>query len=236
MFENLTFITITYNDNLGLDKTCASLSDFVNNGATHIIINGGDPILIQPSNNIIVINESDDGRYDALNKGIMFVNTEYFMLVHSGDELICKFDEFSDLLNLMSNNNLDLLLGNQFIEYGPLLRKHTVNLWFPLMFNFGAQPPHLPILYRTNFINGKIIYDLNLPVIADFKYLFELFKLMPTYKKTKIFLIRMSGGGATSSGLKSFFTVSREFINYYGLIRGILFSFLRIPFKIIQIF
>ena len=112
MLDKLTIITITYNDIEGLDETINSLNKISNTDLSHIIINGGSEITnqsIKTSVNTKIINESDKGRYDAINKGIKLIDTEFFMLIHSGDQLICQHDELLNQLKLMSEENLDLL-------------------------------------------------------------------------------------------------------------------------------
>ena len=52
--------------------------------------------------------------------------------------------------------------------------------------------------------------------------------------KSNLYHIKMLGGGVTSSGFKSFFTVSNEFRKSYGLFQGLIMTFARIPLKFIQ--
>ena len=91
----------------------------------------------------------------------------------------------------------------------------------------------MPIIYRTNFTK-KLLYNQDSNIIADHIYLSELFKKKPKWRKSKLFHIRMQGGGVTSSGLRSFFTVSNEFRKEYGVIRGIFMTIFRIPLKFLQ--
>ena len=103
------------------------------------------------------------------------------------------------------------------------------------MLKFGAQPAHLPTIYNSKFAK-KINYDSSINIIADFFYFGELFSLKPKWGFTNDYLVRMSGGGKTSSGLVSFFRVSNEFIKQKGLIKGLIISLFRVPFKILQSF
>ena len=102
------------------------------------------------------------------------------------------------------------------------------------MLNLGAQPPHLPIIYNSEFAKNQKKYSLDFEIISDHIYLSNLFSKKPKYIKSNTYLISMNGGGATSSGIKSFFRVSREFIQYYGIIRGLFITIVRVPFKFIQ--
>ena len=235
--KDITFVTITFND-LNIDDTFTSYKNLLDYGASLIVVNGGKKLNLELKEtinhpNTVVIEESDNGRYDALNKGITRVSTTYFMLIHAGDHLLLNKNQVEAILNEMYVGDLDLVLGNQFISFYGKMRKHTITYWSPFMTYIGAQPPHMPIIYRTNFT--KILsYNQDSNIIADHIYLSELFKKKPKWIKSKLFHIRMEGGGVTSSGLSSFFTVSNEFRKEYGFIRSFFMTIFRIPLKFVQ--
>ena len=230
--SNLSVITITYNNPEELSMTYKSLEDFRKNGGRHIVINGGSSVT-DMIKNCTLIEETDQGIYDALNKGIDQVDTKYFMLIHSGDTLIQNNSVLENLLKKMESGNFDLLLNNCSIEFGKGKRIMKSDKWKPWMFLFGAQPPHPPTIYRTDAVK-HVSYDINHCVIADFKYLEDLFKLKLNYGYGKKLLVHMSAGGATSSGVKSFFYVNRQFRQLKGTIKMVLFAVFRPFIKVYQ--
>ena len=235
--DQFSIITITFNDN-SLKDTFLSYKDLLIHGAQLIVVNGGDSLDAWCSNfitnhNVLILEEPDKGRYDALNKGIALVKTKYFMLIHGGDRLTISCEEMSGLLSKMQDEYLDLIIGNQFIDFHGSNRRHTVTYWKPFMTKLGAQPPHMPIIYRSAFVES-IKYDYNSNIIADHIYLFTIFEMKPKWLKSNLYHIKMLGGGVTSSGFGSFITVSNEFIKTYGLFRGILMTLARIPLKLVQ--
>ena len=230
--QDLTVVTITYNNPEDLIKTYESLYDFREYGGTHIIINGGDSIA-SLINDVILIEEPDTGIYDALNKGIARVTTPYFMLIHSGDFLVETKQVLESLLIKMENEELDFLLNDCSIEFGRKKRIMKSSNWKPWMFKFGAQPPHPPTVYRTRSVSS-FQYDLNHPVIADFKYLEDLIYSGLKWSKGNQLLIHMSQGGATSSGLQSFFYVNKQFKKLKGPIEMLWFAFTRLLIKVYQ--
>ena len=173
--SDLSVITITYNNPKELLMTYESLEDFRNNGGQHIVINGGSSVADIISG-CFLIEEADKGIYDALNKGIRRVKTKYFILVHSGDTLVQSLSVLEALLDKIEAESLDILLNNCSIEFSNGKRIMKSDRWRPWMFSLGAQPPHTPIIYRTDSVQ-HISYDVNHRVIADFKYLENLFKL-----------------------------------------------------------
>ena len=230
--QEFTVVTITYNNPEDLIKTYASLNDFREHGGTHIIVNGGNSVQ-SLVNDVILIEEPDKGIYDALNKGIAHVITPYFMLIHSGDFLVATTKIFESLLVKMENEELDFLLNDCSIEFGQKKRLMKSSNWKHWMFKFGAQPPHPPTIYRTRSVSSYK-YDLNHPVIADFKYLEDIINSNLKWSNGNHLLIHMSQGGATSSGLRSFFYVNRQFRKLKGPFKMVWFALARPLIKILQ--
>ena len=230
--NKLTIVTITFNNEDELVSTYESLIEFRANGGTHIIINGGRSVETIITEGFL-FEEEDKGIYDALNKGISKVQTEYFMLIHSGDSLVCSISSIEDLINEMEKAKYDLMLNDCSIEFGKGKRLMKSKRWQPWMFNFGAQPPHPPTIYRTSTV-ASIKYDLTHPVIADYKYLEDIFKTNITWGKGNKMLVHMSAGGATSSGIRSFFYVNKQFRKLKGPILMIWFALTRPFIKVYQ--
>lgn len=232
ILRDLTVVSITYNNPDDLISTYESLIDFRECGGTHVIVNGGNSVasLVR---DVKLIEEHDKGIYDALNKGIAHVNTPYFMLIHSGDFLVEKTEVLESLLIKMENEKLDFLLNDCSIEFGRKKRLMKSSNWKPWMFKFGAQPPHPPTIYRTRSVSS-FKYDLDHPVIADYKYLESLIFSNLKWNKGNRLLVHMSQGGATSSGLKSFFFVNKEFIKLKGSFKTFLFALTRPMIKVYQ--
>ena len=232
--QELTVITITFNNPEDLIKTYESLNDFRKHGGTHVIVNGGNSVQ-SLVNDVILIEEPDKGIYDALNKGIANVTSPFFMLIHSGDFLVETKEVLESLLIKMDNEELDFLLNDCSIEFGRKRRLMKSSNWKPWMFKFGAQPPHPPTVYRTRSVSS-FQYDLNHPVIADFKYLEDIINSNLKWSVGNRLLIHMSQGGATSSGLHSFFYVNRQFRQLKGPIKMLWFALTRPFLKIYQMF
>ena len=112
-------------------------------------------------------------------------------------------------------------------------RMMSSKYWRPWMFKLGAQPPHPPIIYRKDFAR-TFKYDTTHPVIADFDYLERIFNAFPYYLRGGRTIVHMSAGGATSSGVTSFFKVNKEFKKLKGPLRSYIFIVSRPIIKIIQ--
>lgn len=234
MLRNLSIITITYNNVDEFIKTYSSIAKFREQGVKHIIINGGKSIKSHIQNDCKLIEESDSGIYDALNKGISNVKTKYFMIIHSGDILITDPQTLSKQILLLDSSNHDILLNDCKIEFKTWSRNIRSKYWKSWMFSVGVSPPHPPIIYKLESVKN-INYNLSQKVIADFFYLEHLIcttKL--SYIKGNKLLIAMSPGGKTSSGIVSFITVSKGLIKEKGIFRSLLFFTCRPFIKVLQ--
>lgn len=235
IFKSLTIVSIAFNNEDELLFTLNSYHQCLEAGARSLVINGGKKF--NQSNeyhkNVKLIEEKDDGIFDALNKGVNFTKTKYLIFIHSGDKFTGNINYLNSLLIKMESEKLDLFLGNQTIPFMGIKRKHSSKFWYPFFLKFGAQPPHMPTIYKKTFIDD-FNYDKSNKVIADFFYFRDLFRKKPKWSKYSKSLIEMGPGGNTTNGFSSFILVSNEFIKNYGLLRGVLISIFRIPFKFIQ--
>ena len=233
MLQSLSIVTITYNNPEDLLNTYNSLKSFRKAGGQHIIVNGGSTIKRLIGDDCLLLEEPDRGIYDALNKGIELVQTPYLMLIHSGDLLVATVNVLEEQIALMREKQLDILLNDCRIEFGKGKRLMSSKNWKPWMFKFGAQPPHPPTIYRTTSVSS-FQYDLNHPVIADFKYLEDIINSELKWSTGNHLIIHMSKGGATSSGFKSFFFVNKQFRKLKGPIKMLWFAFTRPLIKFYQ--
>lgn len=222
---DFTVVSITYN-NPGIYKTIESVLPIIKAGGKMIIQNGGE-LLQLVNKGIEVYDEKDTGIYDAINKGISKVDTNFFMLLHAGDIFIGSIRNIESIIAELEIKSKDLSLNSQYIGS----RFHDSKNWRPWMLNFGVQPPHLPVVYRS-LVYKQLEYSKDIKIIADFIFFVTEVNWGKVNWNNKL-LIQMETGGTTNSGLKSFLIVSVCFIKYFGL-KGLFMAFARIPFKLLQ--
>lgn len=82
IFKSLTIVSIAFNNEDELLFTLNSYHQCLEAGARGLVINGGKKF--NQSNeyhkNVKLIEEKDDGIFDALNKGVNFTKTKYFVV------------------------------------------------------------------------------------------------------------------------------------------------------------
>lgn len=119
-----------------------------------------------------VIIGKDKGIYDAMNKGIQFIDNDWVIFLNSGDIFYNKDILKKANSEISTNNNLDVLIGRNvslskfryFSEY-----KKIDNNTFKSVFS------HQSVFFRSNlFLNRK--YNLKFKIAADFEFFKYLFK------------------------------------------------------------
>jgi len=211
MEQELCIITIAYEETKELWDTYHSIQYLLQKGTKWVVVINQPLKKFIPPKNTTIIEGQDDDLYDALNIGLNEVDTDYFMLLHSGDEILdpqAMLQSFS-----LMDGGYDCVIGGALIGN----RTHNSRFWQRWMFMFYVQPPHLPIIYRSE-VCLKLRYETSILTVADFYYLKELFlKRNVTFKHSNKVYVNMKTGGLTTSGLKSFIHVTAAFIKVDGL-------------------
>lgn len=129
---NLSIITINRNNATGLKKTLASIVSQSRKDFEHIIIDGAstdDSVSVikkyaeNAQNQVKWISESDDGIYNAMNKGIRMAEGEYIQVLNSGDilasdDVVEKMCAELERLNSLLKSRLPILYGNMIKDFG----------------------------------------------------------------------------------------------------------------------
>lgn len=223
---NFTFLTIS-NSNSDIELTYKSLEKWITKGSKWVIIS---TINIQEKNRKLSsksIIGKDTGLFNALNIGINNIETDFFMIIHSGDQLHREFNLDTELNN-MKVCKLDMSLGSSLIGK----RLHSPIHWKKWMFKFYVQPPHLPILYRRTFVSDTRFRE-DLKIVSDFFMLRALFRKNPNYTIANKTRVVMKTGGLTSSGLSSLWAVTRDLTKGSKSIKPYLLLPIRIILKLL---
>lgn len=118
------------------------------------------------------ISESDDGLYDAMNKGIEMATGEYLLFLNAGDELAGPDVLEKTAASIKTRDWPDLLYGNSYERTpdGQLLRKKSRShrrIWY------GMFTHHQSIFYKRKVV-GSLRYRLEYPVCSDYAFTGEV--------------------------------------------------------------
>lgn len=187
MIKKISVITINYNNLEGLKKTVESVVNQTWQEFEYIVIDGestdGSKAFIESHSDKIDywVSESDEGIYNAMNKGILKASGEYLLFLNSGDHFFDK-----GVLNecVQHIQKYDLIYFNlQMISAtSTKIASYPESLRFSDLY-FGSLPHPATFIKKTLF--EKVgFYDENLKIVSDWKFfILALFKYHCTYIK-----------------------------------------------------
>jgi putative colanic acid biosynthesis glycosyltransferase len=177
----ISIITVSYNSESTIRKTIESIINQTFQNFEYIIIDGQstdntnkivDEYKIILKNRLIHITETDQGIYDAMNKGIDLASGDFAIFMNSNDEF---YDEttLAKVVNKINDMNK--------IYYGRALNVSEAGSWIYPNKKYNTKnienwlrkelPNHQAMFFPINFYK-KEKYDLNFHIAgdADYKY------------------------------------------------------------------
>lgn len=225
-----TIITINLNNKNGLIKTLESVENQTFKDFEYIVVDGdsvdGSVELIKQASivtNYIV--ESDQGVYDAMNKGLRLAKGKYCIFLNSGDSLID-----STVLSLVSK----VLVSNSDLYYGCLLWEDIIQpRWNPKR-DFKIREvlrhspiPHQATFYKTSTLKSLGGYKKEYKIISDWGSLIDFIQADKKIEKINIDISICETAGISNVDGNQILKERRNFLFKYH--RGLFFLFFIVP-------
>lgn len=226
----VSIITITYNAELTLERTIASVRCQDYPSVEYIIVDGASKDstvdIINANKDIIssYISEPDKGIYYAMNKGLNMAKGDYVWFMNAGDELpepstlsqaISVAPEGADVIygETVMTDMEGNLIGERRLAAPDSLSWHS--------FRKGMVVCHQSFIARRSIAD---LYDTNYRFSADFDWCLKILKRSETIYNTHLVLSRFLDGGITKQnivpGLKERFRIMSH---HYGLVQTVLY-------------
>jgi glycosyltransferase involved in cell wall biosynthesis len=236
----LSIITVVFNGGKTLEKTIQSIDEQSFKKIEYIIIDGASK-----DNTIEVIekyeksvhhwiSESDEGLYDAMNKGLKIATGEYVWFINAGDQLYDR-DTAENIFKLHTAENADIYYGEAVIinaegnEIGLRRQKVPEKLTWKSL-KMGMVVSHQSIIVRRTlapFYNLKYKYSTDIDwVIYSLK---AAGKIVNTHQIVSRFL---EGGRSRQTIIPSLKERFNIMSHYYGFFTTVAYHF-PIAFKFI---
>ncbi len=196
----VTVVTVVLNNKDGLEKTIKSVINQTYPNVEYIVIDGGSTDgtldVIRRYENYIDywISESDEGIYDAMNKGILLALGKWINFMNSGDcfvNLNVLYKIFIDIYNEVFN--YDIIYGNTVINYGKFERifkaKNVKEIKKGMVFC------HQSSFIKTSLHKKKLYNSLKYKLAADFDFFFTSYLEERFFKKLDTTISKNSIGG-----------------------------------------
>lgn len=241
----ISIITVCFNSERTIKKTIQSVLNQDYNFFEYIIVDGNSSdSTLQIINDfnldkrISVISETDNGIYDAINKGINKANGEIIAILNSDDfyydhsilsKIVAGFGEETDLVYS------DICFINKKQKISRYFSSKHFNKYF---FYFGMMPPHPSIFVRRKLYENYGLYKTTYRIAADFEFFLRVFLFSDNNAKYLPMLsVIMNEGGASNGTLNRRITLNIEILKSFkenGVKSNYLFVYIKYVFKIFQ--
>ncbi len=220
----VSIITVTYNSAKTLSRTIESVLHQTYKDIDYWIIDGkstDDTIDIVTSyeqqfhNRLHWISESDNGIYDAMNKGIGLCSGDVVGFLNSDDWF--SSDIVIEKMTHAFTNDVDAVYGDiHFVSNKHPYKKiyfASGRPFHPFLLQFGVAPPHPSFYVRKSIIEKYGSFNSSMKIAADFDL---MARLLHKYKiRTKYLhldFVAMSNGGASTKDRAAYIYGLREIL------------------------
>lgn len=170
-----SLITICYNEEKRINKTCKSISQQNFKNFEWIIIDGNsadrtlDVIKKYKDFFSKLISEKDNGRYHAMNKGIKNAKGKYLLFVNGGDYLQNKdvLQKVYDFI-MKDNERNDIYCGDILLENGRIFSRIGNKL--DKQFFIFKTIPHQASFIKYNLFKKYGNYDEKYEIVGDYDF------------------------------------------------------------------
>lgn len=208
----LSIITVCLNSRATIEDTILSVQAQTHREIEHIVIDGGSAdgtleILEKYRGRIaLIVSESDNGIYDAMNKGIAVAGGEVIGILNA-DDLYATDGTLEKVCAVFSDSAIDACYGDlAYVHPHDLTR--VIRFWKAGVFRrsrlfYGWMPPHPTFFVRKSCYADYGKYRTDLGSSADYELMLRfLLKHQVTPAYIPETLVRMRTGGASNASLK----------------------------------
>lgn len=164
----------------------------------------------------VVVSESDDGIYDAMNKGIRLASGQVIGLLNS-DDVYYNENCVATVVHEFERREVKAICGNLVcvdpLNLNKITRFYRSDNFKPFMFAFGMMPAHPACFLKKECYEKFGMFKVDYCIAADFELLARFLGKngVPFYCFPKV-LVKMRTGGVSTSGIKNNWILNREIL------------------------
>lgn len=244
-----SIITVSYNSSSYIEETIKSVQKQNYKNIEHIFIDGSSTdgtleiINKYKRETDILVSESDNGIYDAMNKGIRMASGDIICFINS-DDFYIDSDAISNIAGVFLENSVDCVFAN--INYvkaddpSNVVRKWVSGEFIFNSFKKGWHPAHPAFFVKKGIYDEYGLFNTNFILAADFEIMLrflECKKISNCYLNKAIINMRL--GGATNGSFRNIINQNLECLRAFkvnNLDVSAFYPVYRILPKIIQYF
>lgn len=218
----VSIITVTHNSEKTLQCTIDSIRKQNYYDIEYIIIDGNSKdktVEIINNNKDIVtywISESDNGIYDAINKGIRVATGDIVGILNS-DDFFKHENVISTIVNTFFDYNTDsVIFDARYVSsynISKTIRYYSSRKFKPTLFKWGFMPLHSSFYVKKIWFDKLGLYKLEYKIAGDFELLLRFLLIHKiSYKYIPMDLIVMRMGGISTKSWRSNILLNKEII------------------------
>ena len=238
----ISIITICLNRHKVIRETIESVLSQNYNNIEYIVIDGGssdgslETINSYSSNIDCLISESDNGIYQAINKGLSRVTGDVVGLLHAGD-LLYDNNVISNVVGRFKQYDSDLIYGHSVVyteDRKKIIRKNVSPEYKDNLMKYGWFPSHQSIYFKSSVFDQYGNYNENYKIAADYELLLRVLLVHKLKaKRLDMFLLKFHLGGASSKNIMSVVESNYECFKAWKN-NNLTIPFYTLPLKIIK--
>lgn len=213
----ISIITVCYNSAETIEETIKSVQAQTYENIEYIIVDGNSKDktleIVQQYPDVVSkwVSEPDKGLYDAMNKGIAMATGDYIGILNS-DDTFFEPETIQKVVEFLVENNVEACTGD-IVQHknGRIIRRYSSKRWHPEKLKIGFMPPHPSIFFKKELFGRLGDYVLGYKIASDYELIIRYFlKHKISWKYSGITTTSMAVGGASSSGMSSYHTITEE--------------------------
>ncbi|SEL20072.1 glycosyltransferase [Maribacter orientalis] len=218
----VTIITATYNSEETLSMALNSVKEQDYKNIEHVFVDGAstdgtlDIIKEMSLQNpqIKYISESDEGIYDAINKGLNMATGDIIGFVHS-DDFLSNPNIISDIVELFKKGNYTGVYGNLLyvdkLDTTKVIRNWESNVFHFKLLQRGWMPAHPTLFLKKEVYTECGNFDKSYKIAADYDFMLRVLR-KSEYKFGFLpqVITKMRMGGASNKRIANLILKSQE--------------------------
>lgn len=215
----ISIVTICLNNEKNLKQTIESVLSQNYENIEYIVIDGGSSdgtleILDLFSTSIdVLVSETDNGIYSAMNKGISRASGEIVGILNSGD---VYYDNkvLTNIADCFHNTKAELIYGHSLVfdrTKSRVVRKNISPAYNENLMKRGWFPSHQSIFCKTSVFKKCGFYNESYKIASDYEFLLRVinvYKIEPF--RLNLFIIKFYLGGVSSKNLRNIYLSNLE--------------------------
>lgn len=221
----ISIITVTFNSSKTLHDTIRSvlsqsfldieyiIVDGLSNDKTVDIIKEYEPLF---QGRLKWISETDNGLYDAMNKGIRMATGDIVGIINS-DDFYHREDIIEKVVEVFKTSTVQAVYGDvRFVRSNNLdktVRYYSSKYFFSSLFRYGFMPAHPTFFTYRHYFKEFGFYKTDYKIAADYELLIRflyIHHLKSRYLALDFMKMRM--GGASTASVKSNMLLNKEIV------------------------